>query len=123
MVLDKLCVLMWNTFLNLFLFFSVNEICLVKNEDRWERGSVVELNDDIKMLLIDRFIEKNIPKEDIRQLPQILASDFFTQLCKVGGCYENEACDQVQVRSIVDLESVDYDENMKRFVLFFKPKS
>lgn len=97
---------------------------MVKNDDRWERGSVVKLKDRIEMLLVDRFIMKNVSKEDIRRLPSKLASGFFTHLCEIGGINDQTfavASEKIQARSNFVAQSVLYDEDKKSFLLLFTP--
>jgi len=88
---------------------------MVRIEDRWERAALKEITEDaFKMLLIDKYITMNIPKENVRQIPLQLASDFFTQLCEVN--VAETAKNQIQPLRRV-LADIVYDENNKRFVL------
>jgi hypothetical protein len=97
------------------IFFSLNELCLVKNGDRWERAAAVEFKEsEIVMMLVDKFVLETIPSANIRRLPSNLATGFFAQLCAVEGITADNfsvAEEKIKPRSSVIADSVLYDDN------------
>lgn len=92
---------------------------------RWERGSVVELEVELKIdmitiMLVDKNVLMDVPRCDVRQLPAQLATNFFTHLCFVEGVTEENlqfASETIVPKSTFIADSVRYDEDKNYFVL------
>jgi hypothetical protein len=110
--------------------FRLNELCLVKKDDRWERAAAVEFKEDeLVMMLVDKFALESIPLNNVRRLPANLATGFFAQLCYVKGIDEDNflvAAEKIKPRSNLIADLVVYDEDNEPLTLtfnFLKAKS
>jgi hypothetical protein len=73
------------------VFFRTFELCLVKHNDCFERAAFNSASDtDCNVILVDKYISVNIPKENIRKLPSRFSTSFFTQLCYIGRLPEEQ---------------------------------
>lgn len=102
----------------------MDELCLVKDGERWERAIALNLLEEgYEMLFVDNFLVKNILKAHVKRIPAQLASNFYVQQCYISNLVKRNfpiALDMIKACSNVVADEVFFDEIRNMMSLTFE---